>query len=62
MKSQTKGLFSNIFDYGTLTIQTAGNANNFQMDYAPKVIQTARKALNIVDDYRDREAGTNNVL
>lgn len=62
MKSQTRWLLSNIFDYGTLTIQTAWNASNFQMDYAPKVIQTARKALNIVDDYRDTEAGTNGVL
>ncbi len=62
MNSQTKWLLSNIFDYGTLTIQTAGNATNFQMDYAPKVIQTARQALNIVDDYRDSEAGTNGIL
>jgi len=62
MRSQTKGLLSNVLDYGTLTIQTAWNATNFQMDYAPKVIQTARKALNIVDDYRDNEAGTNWIL
>lgn len=62
VKSQTRGLLSNIFDYGTLTIQTAWNATNFQMDYAPKVIQTARKALNIVDDYRDSEASRSSIL
>lgn len=62
MRSQTAGLLSNILDYGTLTIQTAWSANNFEMEFAPKVIQTARKVLNVVDDYRDNESGTNGVL
>lgn len=62
VKSQTKWLLSNVFDYGTLTIQTAWNATNFQMHYAPHVIQRARKILNVVDDYRDTEAGTNGII
>lgn len=62
MRSQTAGLLSNILDYGTLTIQTAWSANNFEMDFAPKVIQTARKVLNVVDDYRDNESWTNWIL
>jgi hypothetical protein len=62
MRSQTTGLLANILDYGTLTIQTAWNANNFEMEFAPKVIQTARKVLNIVDDYRDSESGTKGIL
>ena len=62
MRSQTTGLLSNLLDYGTLTIQTAWNANNFEMEFAPQVIQTARKVLNIVDDYRDNEAGANGIL
>jgi len=62
MRSQTTWLLSNILDYGTLTIQTAWSANNFEMEFAPQVIQTARKVLNVVDDYRDNESGTNGIL
>lgn len=62
VKSHTKWLLSNIFNYGTLTIQTAWNTTNFQMDYAPHVIQTARKILNAVDDYRDKESGNGEIL
>lgn len=62
VKSQTKWFLSNIFDFWTLTIQTAWNSTNLIMDYAPNVIQTARKILNIADDYRDNDSGNSEIL
>lgn len=62
VKSNTKWLLSNIFDFWTLTIQTAWNSTNLIMDYAPNVIQTARKILNIADDYRDNDSGNSEIL
>lgn len=54
VNSKTSWLFANIFNYWTLTIQTAWNATTLMMDFAPDPMQTARKILNIVDDYRDK--------
>lgn len=51
--SQTKGFFSNIFNYGTITITTAGSTSNFDMTFAPEPLGCSRKMLNIVDHYRD---------
>ncbi|MDD2908052.1 MAG: PH domain-containing protein [Candidatus Gracilibacteria bacterium] len=53
VNSKTSGLFANILNYGTLSIQTAGNKTTLQMDFCPDSIQAARKILNVVDDYRD---------
>lgn len=55
VNSQTKWFFANMLNYGTLTILTAWNATNMQMDFAPDSMQEARKILNIVDDYRDTQ-------
>ncbi|MDD4151758.1 MAG: hypothetical protein PHR68_04030 [Candidatus Gracilibacteria bacterium] len=52
VNAKTKGLLSNLLNFGTLLIQTAGNASNFEVAYAPDVINTSRKILNIVDTYR----------
>lgn len=57
VSSKTKGILANIFNYGTLSIQTAGtNTNNLDMDFCPDSIGNARSVLNIVDAYRDNEA------
>ncbi|MDD3145216.1 MAG: PH domain-containing protein [Candidatus Gracilibacteria bacterium] len=53
VNSKTSGLFANILNYGTLSIQTAGNKTTLQMYFCPDSIQAARKILNVVDDYRD---------
>jgi len=53
VNSKTSGLFANILNYGTLSIQTAWNKTTLQMDFCPDSIQAARKILNVVDDYRD---------
>lgn len=59
VNSKTSGLFANIFNYWTLSIQTAWNTTTLQMDFAPDSMQEARKILNIVDDYRDAQALNN---
>jgi len=53
VNSKTSGLLANIFNYWTLSIQTAWNKTTLQMDFCPESMQAARKVLNIVDDYRD---------
>lgn len=53
VNSKSKGFFSNIFNYGTLYIQTAGNKITMQMSFCPDSINQARKVLNIVDAYRE---------
>lgn len=56
VSSKTKGILANIFNYWTLSIQTAwANTNNLDMDFCPDSIKQARVVLNIVDDYRDNE-------
>ena len=56
VSSKTKGILANIFNYGTLSIQTAWlNTNNLDMDFCPDAIKKAREVLNIVDEYRDNE-------
>lgn len=61
VNSSTKGFFANILNYGTVTIQTAGNATNFLMDFCPNSLENARKILNIVDAYRDKHGGTKDI-
>lgn len=58
VNSSTKGLFSNILNYGTLTLQTSGRSSHFIMEFCPDIMNSARKVLNVVDHYRDVEAGT----
>lgn len=57
VSSKTKGVIANIFNYWTLSIQTAwANINNLDMEFCPDAIHKAREVLNIVDEYRDNEA------
>ena len=50
---RTKGLFANLFDYGTITLKTAGSTTNFDMTFCPKPMDCGRYINNIVDSYRD---------
>lgn len=61
VNSQTKGLLSNLLDYGSILVQTAWTASNFDMHFAPHAFSNSRQILNIVDDYRDNYAGLDNV-
>ncbi len=58
VNSNTKGLFANVLNYGVVTIQTAGNATNFLMEFCPEPLGNARNILNIVDNYRDKFGGS----
>lgn len=53
VNSITKWILANIFNYGTISIQTAGNMTNLEMTFAPLPLNQSRKILNIVDHYRD---------
>ncbi|NDK10077.1 PH domain-containing protein [Candidatus Gracilibacteria bacterium] len=50
---ETKGLFANIFDFGTLSIMTAGSTESFDMSFCPKPMIHSRYINNLVDRYRD---------
>jgi len=52
VNSKTKWVLANIFDYGSVTIQTAWNASNFHMAIVPKPMQSARQILNIVEELK----------
>ena len=55
VNSKAKWLFANIFNYWTLSIQTAGSKTTLKMQLCPDVMQTSRKILNVVDNYRDEK-------
>ena len=55
VNSKAKWLFANIFNYWTLSIQTAWSKTTLKMEFCPDVMQTSRKVLNIVDNYRDEK-------
>lgn len=59
VNSKTSGLFANLLNYWTLSIQTAWNKTTLQMDFCPDSMQEARKILNVVDDYRDSNQSNN---
>lgn len=57
VSSKTQWIIANIFNFWTLSIQTAwANTNNLDMEFCPDSIWQARNVLNIVDEYRDNEA------
>ena len=56
VNSSSRWLFSNILNYGTLTLQTAGRTTHFTMEYCPDVLNNARTILNVVDNFRDHDS------
>ncbi len=50
---ETRWFFANIFDFGTLTMKTAGSTTNFDMQFSPQPMERARHINNVVDRYRD---------
>lgn len=54
---ETKGIFANLFDYGTMRIMTAGSSPSFDMTFSPKPMKHARYINNLVDKYRDNLYG-----
>lgn len=55
VNSQTKWFIANLFNYWTLSIQTAWNVTTLKMEFCPDSIQQQRKLLNVVDEYRDNQ-------
>lgn len=51
VNSRTQWFFANMFNYWTVSIQTAWNKTTMKMDFCPNSIIEARKILNIVDQF-----------
>ena len=56
VNSHTQWFFANVFNFGSLDIQTAGNKTTLTMGIVPDVITQARKINNIADLYKDRQS------
>jgi len=52
VNSKTKWVLANLFDYGSVTIQTAWNASNFHMSIVPNPLKSARQILNVVEELK----------
>ncbi len=48
-----KGVFSTFFNFGTLTIETAGEQNNFVFKYCPNVNMVAKQILEAREGFID---------
>jgi hypothetical protein len=52
VNSRTKWVLANLFDYGSVVIQTAWNASNFHMSIVPEPLKSARQILNVVEELK----------
>ena len=53
----SKGLFANLFNYGTVDIRTASEDSRFEMHVIPEPVEQARTILNIVQEYKNAHQG-----
>jgi hypothetical protein len=49
--SEQRGIFSNMFNYGVLNIETAGEQANFNFGYCPNPHRIAKIILDAKDDF-----------
>ena len=54
VNAETKGLLSNMFNFGTLTIHTASDASDFIMHATGEPLETAREGLNIIQKFKSQ--------
>lgn len=47
-----RGLLENILNYGCVTIRTASDISEFNMELAPEPLENARIILNIIQEYK----------
>lgn len=52
--SEQRGAFSNMFDFGTLNIETAGEQANFLFNFCPNPHRVAKIILDAKDDFLSR--------
>lgn len=53
---EKSGLFANVFDYGTIVIQTAGESTNFQWEGMPNPVQAQAIVRQAVEEDLRRDA------
>jgi membrane protein YdbS with pleckstrin-like domain len=46
-----KGVVNSVFNIGQLTVETAGEADNFELHYIPDPYQTSQKIMEIEEEY-----------
>jgi membrane protein YdbS with pleckstrin-like domain len=51
VSSSQKGVFNEVFNIGTLVVETAGEAENFVLNFIPEPYQTSQKIMEIEEDY-----------
>ncbi|EKE26741.1 MAG: hypothetical protein ACD_4C00171G0005 [uncultured bacterium (gcode 4)] len=52
VNARTKWLFSNILDYWLVTIHTASEKSEFEMDFLPIPFENQRKITNVINEYK----------
>jgi len=57
VNAQTKGLFENLFNYGTVSLHTASETSNFAMHFAPSPIDNASVIRNVIQDNKAKRNG-----
>lgn len=55
VNAQTKGLFENLFNYGTVSLHTASETSNFAMHFAPSPIDNASVIRNVIQDNKAKK-------
>lgn len=54
VNANTKGLFENLFNYGTVSMHTASEKSNFIMHFAPSPMESASDLRNVIQDNKAR--------
>ena len=52
--SSQHGVFNSVFNIGTLLIETAGEVENFELNYIPDPYQTSQKIMEIEEEFSKR--------
>lgn len=55
VNAQTKGLFENLFNYGTVSMHTASENSNFIMHFAPDPIDSASIIRNVIQENKAKK-------
>jgi hypothetical protein len=57
VNAESKGLFANIFNYGTIYINTASERSSLRVLLTPDSLSNARDVLNVIDEHRRSRRG-----
>lgn len=52
VNARTTGIFSNLLDYWVVTIHTASEKSEFEMDFLPEPFENQRKMTNVINEFK----------